>query len=361
MGQSKTVWIDLFSGAPGLDGPFLLQYHRPYATLRELQSPREDRPQMVMLIGDTSKRLSARRLFGLRNNYEENKVHLHLFRERPGPILLADCELHLLSGMSTVSGGPVLGDRVQRHIRCVPHGVNPRLLATRIYAQLLAPFSTLICIFADDFGGTAAVARFLASWLAGGFPTCAEFPHPRVLVLREWDIFKRGLFDETRALKNFRHELSRQIQGKIRNNDTVIGIELDNYIWKHFDSIGLQAFPPFSREGEASSRAWELLQSRVLADSEEVLCGRAMARAAFSVAHFEAFFYAACLHFAEDMDKPFSFIEASRLTNPVPKDISAHLRGFLEHAIRIKQGELAFRVVASALSIDSYPPDMHSK
>jgi hypothetical protein len=365
MAYSQTVWIDLVAGAVGLNGPFLQHFHRPFLYLGD-DLPNDAFPQMIVFIGDTSKRLSRKRIFGLENNDYENRIHLHLLYKQPGPVLLADCELHLLSRMPTVRAGPIPGDRVQHLIRDVPRDANLPELATRVYTQLLSPFSTLICIFSDDFGGTTAVANFLATWLANKSPITSDipnFPRPRVLILKEWDIFKRGSFDEARAYKKFRWKLALRIRStnKVNQGTSLADEELDIYIRKHFDSIKLQIFPPYSREGEAVSKTWASLQARILQDSEEIIEKRIATRTAFSITHFQALFQTACLRFAANSEAKFSFLQASRLTNPVPTDASAHLQTFLEHAKRKKLLKFAVQVISSTIALDCYPPDMHCK
>lgn len=354
------MWIDLVTGAVGLEGPFLQQYHRPFLALCDL--PTDACPQMIVLIGDTSKRLSRQRIFELGNSDDENRVHLHVLKQ-PVPILVADCELHLLSRMPTVWGGPLPGDRAQHLIRNVSRDVNLRELALNLYAQILSPFSTLICIFSDDFGGTTEVARLLASWIVNKAPTASDIPEivrPRVLILKQWDIFKRGSFDEARAYKKFRRKLALHVKVKTHKVDLPVG-ELDDHIRRHFDSIRLQIFPTYMSEGEAVSNSWASLRSRLLQDSEEIIEQRVSTRTAFSVAHFQDLFQSACFHFASNTNAPFSFVEASRHSNPVPRDASVHLQQFLEHSMHKKQRKFAVEVVSSALCLNCYPPDMHRK
>jgi hypothetical protein len=107
--------------------------------------------------------------------------------------------------------------------------------------------------------------------------------------------------------------------------------------------------------------SWESLRTRILQGSEHIQDRRRKAQVAFSANHFKAFFHLACEHFARDIVTPFSFVKASRLANPVPQDLPFHIANFLRDVKPPQIEPFAIPFVASAITLDSYPPEMHSK
>ena len=59
--------------------------------------------------------------------------------------------------------------------------------------------------------------------------------------------------------------------------------------------------------------------------------------------------------------RPFNFILASRLPNPVPSNMATHLSEFMSHVDSVRLHTFAVPIIASALALDAFPPDMHSK
>jgi hypothetical protein len=103
------------------------------------------------------------------------------------------------------------------------------------------------------------------------------------------------------------------------------------------------------------------LEERVLTDSNEVHDRRLKACYAFSARHFESLLHSACSHFADCVETPFNFIKASRMRNPVPKNLPVLFEKFLELAVKLNLKCSALEIIGSALCLDSYPPEMHCK
>lgn len=79
----------------------------------------------------------------------------------------------------------------------------------------------------------------------------------------------------------------------------------------------------------------------------------------FNAQHFSALFGLACQHFSA-ATRPFDYIQASRMTRPVPTAIKTHIT----HLIQESTGhhdliKFVAPVIASALMMDSCPPGMH--
>jgi hypothetical protein len=103
------------------------------------------------------------------------------------------------------------------------------------------------------------------------------------------------------------------------------------------------------------------LKKRLILESKHMQKRRQTAKVAFSARHFEAFLHLAFDQFSIDLETPFSFIRASRVANPVPEDFSKHIANFLMHSSPKTLMTFNALVVALALTLDSFPPEMHSK
>jgi hypothetical protein len=143
--------------------------------------------------------------------------------------------------------------------------------------------------------------------------------------------------------------LTRNRNGKLKE------AELDRLLSQQFGGIRVLAIPAV----ETVSRAWKSLKSRILQDSHDIQKLRREAQVAFSVCHFKAFFGLACEHFCKDIVSPFNFIRASRISNPIPEELSTHLTAFVELVSPNQLLTFAAPVIGSALVFDSYPPGMH--
>jgi hypothetical protein len=85
-------------------------------------------------------------------------------------------------------------------------------------------------------------------------------------------------------------------------------------------------------------------------------------RTLFSVTYFAAFLKYAYRHFLETINKPFNFIRALRIYNPVAPNLVEYLLNFLKYIKSTnKLTEFIVPITASSLFLDSYPPKVYSK
>ena len=367
MSRSNSIWLDVRTG---LNELLLQEYHRPYTN--KFWSRDDQNPQIVMFIGDESKTISMRKLFSLQRHNNDCRIHLQVpsTRAAQSGLLVADCGLHNARSLETAVAGPVPADIDQRSMpwhQAVPASHDPYGIAVLIYSRLLSPFSTVICLFADDLGGTSQVAKMLVGWIETSkmpvdLPPSA---YPRVLILVEWDDSIAGSFDEKLATIAFMKKLSGHIyarrknggQGEAEGEDSL----RNQLLVRQFSSLRVIALPLLNpkKSSERLGKSWATLGTRIQQESSEVQKERRKAHMEFSASHFKAFFHCACDHFAADLISPFNFVAASRSRNPVPQDIAVHLKNFLRNTTQVMA--FAVPVIASALSLDSYPPGMHRK
>jgi len=82
----------------------------------------------------------------------------------------------------------------------------------------------------------------------------------------------------------------------------------------------------------------------------------------FSITYFTAFLKYACGHFLETVNKPFNFIRALRIYNPVAPNIAEYLLNFLKYVkLANKLMEFVVLITAFSLFLDSYPLKAYSK
>lgn len=157
--QSPSVWIELRSGAPGLDGPFLQEFRSPYQLFR---ASNWRKPRVITVIGGKVKRQHFTDCY-LKPPVEEELGKICLRQHRTQEILFIDCEMHTNSKISRLMGGPCPGHYHIHRIENAPPTISA--ISDRIYLEVIAPLSHAVLLFTDDFGGFEHTIEFLISWI----------------------------------------------------------------------------------------------------------------------------------------------------------------------------------------------------
>ncbi|KAF1965189.1 FabD/lysophospholipase-like protein [Bimuria novae-zelandiae CBS 107.79] len=215
--------------------------------------------------------------------------------------------------------------------------------AVDIYTHLLFPFTDVFCFFAADIGGFRQIARHLATWLERGHSsTLPESTLPSVVIVTDKITPRAEIEEEARKafLWMLREETAKDLIKQILAIDIVA------------------LFPTGTMSIDARYRR---VKERLMERSDQARNSREGTRTLFSVTHFAALFKYASGHFPDSLHKPFDFIRASRAQNLVAPDLDEHLSNFLKHITSSDQLiEFAAPTIASALFLDSYPPDAHT-
>ena len=221
-------------------------------------------------------------------------------------------------------------------------GLSLNEVANSIYTYLLFPFVEVFYFFCADIGCFRQVARHIAAWLEkGNLSTLLKSTYPRVIIVTE----KIPLGTESEAKKAFlwllREETIKDLSELISTIDIVA------------------IFPNGTMSVNARHRR---LKEHLINSLDQVRKSREDVGTLFSATYFTAFLKYACRHFSETVERPFNFIRASRIYNPVPLDLDAHLLNFLKH-IKSPNKLMEFIVptIASSIFLDSYPPKAYSK
>ncbi|KAH9204856.1 patatin-like phospholipase-like protein [Leptodontidium sp. 2 PMI_412] len=331
----------------------LLESDRLQTLTHHLQDPDTQQPSLFVLIGNKSKSLALRELFGtkkagrFRNKRHAGEIHLHLdpssvFHSRP--ILIADGDLPQQSLRAKVPSAQKCHEIMRRAYPKPAADSRSTLDGTTdtIYSRLLLPFTDVFCFFSADLGGFRQIARHLAVWLEKGQPsTLPSSTYPRVIIVTEK--IPLGAEREKEAKKAFlwllreetTHDLSEQIS-----------------------DIHIVALLPAHKI--SSEARYRRLKECLLNRSDEVRRNREDARSLFSATHFNALFRYVCDHFSQTSEEPFDFIKASRKQNPIPDDLAEHISNLLKHIKSAKElMEFAVPTIASSFLLDNYPPESH--
>lgn len=311
-----------------------------------IPTPDDQRPNLLVLIGNRAKAAALRELFGIRRTGRLGKgsstdIHLHVHSSSifQHPLLIADGDISdALSELS--SNGDVTRRTLRRSNK--EFGIGGPLCG--IYAQLLSPLANTFCFFCEDVGGLEKVARYLSTWVKYGPPsTEPSRTRPQVIVVT--DKIPVGAESEHTARQKV-HRL--------------ISIETELDVFDHVSAIDVVALLP---SGSLSAEArYRPLKERLLSSSDQVRYQKQAAQRLFSATHFAAFLESACEHFSDTSGEPFDFIQSSRSYNPVAPELQEHLSSFLAH-IRSLADLMTFAApfIASTFFIDSYPPDAHCR
>jgi len=359
-------WLELGAWR---DDVFLQEHQQPYLPLQMHPLAETQDPQMIALIGDGLKTSVAHLIFSaLRNTASHGKIVLQEVTNNREPLLLvADCELHQAAVLNKLLARPVPGI-INRHT----FSWYPKLkeipcssLAHLVYSKLILPFSTVVCIFADDFGGVDDVARILAAWTFTLRVRSNELPfstYACILILIKWDT-RLGFFDEKLELADFLKKLRRQVNFYKSPDQQLKDPALSDLEWEQLleQRLGKVAILPLPTSCFDRSALYTV-KKRILKESHTIQTYRARSQVAFLSCHFQSFFSLACDHFVNNLNEPFSFVQASRTANPVPAEFTFHISNFMALIpMKYRDPQFVVSIVASALYLDSFPCGAHCK
>ena len=152
----------------------------------ELPFPDKQFPSTLFFIGGESRRTALRQLFPNNNVNRGNAnglIKLNIDTSTltsDFPILFADGNLSFR--IPSKLGGVTCHRTASYPINWSSRNSHELILAT--HARLVAPFTEVICLFADDFSSLSEVATLLVSWIELTSPTDAPNRiRPRVVIV----------------------------------------------------------------------------------------------------------------------------------------------------------------------------------
>lgn len=251
--------------------------------------------------------------------------------EHKHPVFFADCRL----------GGTIPeGRRFKCHETKSVHNTWPLKqpdVHDAVLTHLLLPFSSLVCLFAEDLGGVDAVLDKIEVWSAVKPTTdLADFARqalPRVCVITSGPLTPSSQIQD---------EAWRARLGRFNYSN-------------HFSSVQILRFDVGDHsdfhENLRFSLVNELNTSRILKEEHRIQ---------FNADHLVNFFSQATLHLAANRGGKFSFIAASRTYRPVPSAYPEQVRALLCNRAKHKVAfdEVAM-LIGSCLLLDAYPNSCH--
>ncbi|KAF8545288.1 acyl transferase/acyl hydrolase/lysophospholipase [Trichophaea hybrida] len=327
MACEHTDWLHVLTSPPSTQ-----DFNRLQALIAAgvFPDPENQTPSVLTFIGGTAKNRMLRKLLGrpqLHRNRRRADIHIHVLPRTsmtPNPILIADCALpeltHSEDGFSETSCHEVITR---------PLAVRGERLRELVLASLLGPFTDVLCIFMSDFGCVRDAATLLASWIDAASRTfCQTRVRPGLLLV--------------------------DFQAVDDPAPILINILTEEFLLKpysYFSRFDVLRTPP-------SLLTRNSLMGHLSPILEESLVSRQQARTLFTMTHFEALFRSACD--CSSGFKPFEFVTASRLRNPVPESLGRHISTFLGNfSTQEAVFNSAIPLIASSLLLDYAPPGMH--
>ncbi|KAK1452746.1 hypothetical protein CTAM01_17259, partial [Colletotrichum tamarilloi] len=168
---------------------------RAQRLLDGLPRPDGQYPSILVLIGNTTKRVALQRLgvYITAPNTARGHGEIHLNLAPVGasgarPTLIADADIppHKRLGRprkSTLCHEVVVrplsishGGNISTMPSAMPSAMSPTTLeaSDHVCNRMLLPFADAVCFFADDIGGVEVVAQRLASWLSLSTPSTSS-------------------------------------------------------------------------------------------------------------------------------------------------------------------------------------------
>lgn len=302
----------------------------------------DEHPSFILLVGSHRKSEALQSLGLTSYKYPLRHGEIHL-RKAPGntykwPLLVAE---------SSIPNDYILR-RAWRPSNC--HEImnitldldltGVRQVSSHLHRHLVLPFADVICLFVDDIGGMDITARRLCEWFRlGRSSTRQTLPH--LLLITEENIKKGDMQRFEESVKALAGIDTRACFTTIR------GLSLSTW-WdlRHSRSRKLRHWSRFVQE----------LYSLLSLARE----ARALTKTMYSATHLNFFLVEAAQRLK--YLNTFDFVKATRVHNPVSKEISNHLTNFLKHISTFYQlKSFAIPILASSLIVDHYAPNMHRK
>jgi hypothetical protein len=344
MACAHQYWLRVHQAETGV----ALQYtNRLLHISTTLPDPAKQRPSLLFFIGKQLKGRALRALFpgntvsncrkyGIANICVHSKT-----RDDDYPTLIADSSPDYLQVK-------LRGDKDTCHETfthpvtwLVDENGRPKQqdLADHVLARLLPLFIDVLCIFAQDCGGLDGVVEMLAAWTARG--SASSLPgavRPRLLVVASipGDAF------ESEALRFRLRVLSDPEFLELFSSLNVVNL------------LGTGRTPT----REHFSGLIQVLHN----EAHLMRAERVNTHTLFSMIHIAAFFDAALRQFAASPLQTFDFIRCAREDYPVSPDFQHHIATFMSLCSGYSfPDDILWDFIASAIILDSFPPDMHSK
>lgn len=331
--MSVQTLFELRASAPGLPGPYLQENTAPYKVVDIMGSKKI---QVVTMIGGSAKRATLSHYFRLNRSSTQNySVALGSWSE-PNRKIILDCELHLQPNLSIpkIIGGFQPGN-LQYHLLQLPshRAVD---IASSLYYNVFPLFSDLVVLFISDLGGIENVINILCYWLQEAMTDHRQYRVRVALVFSSSDrIGDEGIFNRWDTSMICR-------PGATAAQYNVDQIRRARKRLFHISSIQLSE--NIITDIESESRIGAVYKSEAAID--------------FSALNWRLLFQEAVAHYGIHQFPHFDVVSAARSHCPVPNFMEDCILDLVQNCD--EKLKLSY-VIASALVMDAFPPQMHCK
>ena len=215
--------------------------------------------------------------------------------------------------------------------------------AVSLHARLFFLFADVICIFTADFGGVSGTVDFLRACLKlSSSSTAPRQIRPRVVLVGSPQEDSATL--SVLQVEELRYRLLDEGEPDLHELFSQISI---------FEPPGDHVSPRVR---------YRSLHECITKHAQQLRQVRSNSSYLFNALHLAKFFDQAVYHASKDISLPFSFILESRRQNPLDSAFHTHLSRFLTLSAELKvPHDAVASFIASAITLDAYPPGMHSK
>ena len=310
-----------------------------------------DYPSLVTFIGDRTKSANLAALCAHPKPYKRHRTARLVrgsSRVVDSPEIYVDCELQLAG--SLVEHEPA-ADTYKANWFCTGDR-GSAAFPGYVIGNIVTPLSSVLCIFADDFGGFPGVASFLASQVvlpaAHSLPT-STLPHVLVVVNASSTTYDNSSASETLLAQILQHIAAEKTYSDASAARQDIG--------QKYRAIHVYGF---AAKLSARQRTADL-KAKLASLQSEVYWARRTGRYHFSAVHLTEFSRRMISKLGTD-GALFNFLHHSRTKQFETTQISTHLTGLLNS---MPGQHWLWRVViplmASAFFMASYPPNSHRR
>lgn len=314
--------------------------------MTNLQS-QDIRPELTLLVGGRTKRKAAKDLFGLRNLEEHGAIRLEDSERRHDQLLLADCELH---NQKFYDPRPVSSHCKSHLLRWADTSKTLGHVAYLLYLKVLMKFATIVCVFADDFGTLDDFAKMLAAWAyVLGQEECPA-DRVKIIILLRWRD-QLQTFDEKLAKISLENRIIDQIRRNLQMSSKSPKMWLDA-----LGELTVLHLPAVSTRKHLNTT-----YRRLCRESRETHSLREIGKRCFSAYHLGKLLSFAVEQFCSTHAQSIELIDATRVSRPLPQNATKCTKSALTKLARHLDLHECYSLLASALSLDAFPPGSHCK
>lgn len=167
----------------------LLDSDRLKMVINQLRDPPQQFPSILLFLGNKSKTITLKGLYGSNNSTRRPPhgiANLHVnsnTTDSEHPIIFADCTVKADCSSLT---NDYHGCHDQSRFAVYREQDEPILklssMVTYIHLNLLFPFTHVVCIFADDFGGNVSCSQYINNWVQLGTEQDTR-GHPQLVII----------------------------------------------------------------------------------------------------------------------------------------------------------------------------------